>query len=263
MPVTLAHPAAVLPLRGLGLPLSAMVIGSMAPDLPVFSQSWGIYGFTHSVVGILTVDLALTLLLLGFWDFLARDALVDTAPARVRDRLPARHRIGRTAWFLAPLAAVVGSTTHVVWDAFTHEGRWGTRLIPWLTEQQGPLRGGQWAQYGSGVLGLLVIGLALLAVGRRPVLAIAPRSRRLPAATLGVAFAVASLISVCTFVALFGGGFHSAAFYAAVAGIVALAVAVATVAAAWVLAQPVSPPVSDPDAPATPPAPSSTTPASP
>lgn len=44
MPVTIAHPAAVLPLRGLGLPLSAMVIGSMAPDLPVFSRSWGIYG---------------------------------------------------------------------------------------------------------------------------------------------------------------------------------------------------------------------------
>ncbi|WP_182378756.1 DUF4184 family protein [Nocardioides sp. WS12] len=251
MPVTLAHPAAVLPLRRLGLPLSAMVIGSMAPDLPVFSQSWGIYGFTHSVLGILTVDLALTLVLLGFWDFLGRDALVDTAPSLVRNRLPATHRIGRSAWLLAPLAAVVGSITHVVWDAFTHEGRWGTRLIPWLTEQQGPLRGGQWAQYGSGVFGLLVIGLALLAVVRRPVLDDAPPTRRLPAATLGAAFAVASLISVGTFLFLLEGGFHSAAFYAAVVGILALAAAVAAVTVAWCL--------SDPGAPATPPAPSSTT----
>lgn len=259
MPVTLAHPAAVLPLRGLGLPLSAMVIGSMAPDLPVFSQSWGIYGFTHSLLGIVTVDLALTLLLLAFWDFVGRDALVDTAPSVVRNRLPATDRLGSTAWLLAPLAAVIGSITHVVWDAFTHEGRWGTRLIPWLTEQQGPLRGGQWAQYGSGVLGLLVIGLALLAVVRQPLLATAPPSRRLPAATLGAAVAVASLISVGTFLARLGGGFHAAAFYAAVAGIVALGLAVATVAAAWAL----TPPVSDPGVRAAPPVPSSTPPASP
>ena len=34
MPFTLAHPAVVLPLRGLGLPMTALVAGSMAPDLP-------------------------------------------------------------------------------------------------------------------------------------------------------------------------------------------------------------------------------------
>lgn len=249
----------MLPLRGLGLPLSAMVIGSMAPDLPVFSQSWGMYGFTHSLAGILTVDLALTLLLLGFWDFLGRDALVDTAPTQVRDRLPARRRIGRRAWLLAPLAAVVGSITHVVWDAFTHEGRWGTRLIPWLTEQQGPLRGGQWAQYGSGVVGLLVVGAAMLAVVRGPVLADAPRPRRLPGVVLPAALALASVVSVGTFLARLGSGVHAAAFYAAVAGIVGLAVAVEAVTVAWALAVPVS----DPDAPAAPPAPSSTPPASP
>ncbi|MFW6868768.1 DUF4184 family protein [Nocardioides sp. CPCC 206347] len=263
MPVTLAHPAAVLPLRGLGLPLSAMVIGSMAPDLPVFSQSWGIYEFTHSLVGLVTIDLAITLLLLGFWDRWGRDALVDTAPSWVRNRMPGRVRIGRTAWLLAPLGAVLGSATHVLWDAFTHAGRWGVQAIPWLHETHAGMHGSQWAQFASGILGLLVVGAAILAVVQGPVLPDTPRPRRLPGVVLPAAFAIASLVSVGTFLARLGTGAHPAAFYAAVAGIVGLGIAVGTVTVAWVWAQPVNPPVSAPDAPAVPPAPSSTTPASP
>lgn len=236
MPVTIAHPAAVLPLRGLGLPLSAMVIGSMAPDLPVFSQSWGVYGFTHSLLGIVTVDLAIALALLVLWDLCGRDALVDTCPDLVRRRLPATDRLGRRAWVLAPPAAVLGSVTHVVWDSFTHRGRWGVRWVPWLREQHGALRGEEWAQYVSGALGILVVGLALLAVVRRPVIDDG-RPRRLPAPTLALAVLAACALSVGTFVVRLGAEpFRLAAFYAAVVGIVALAAALAVVTLAWVLA---------------------------
>lgn len=236
MPVTIAHPAAVLPLRDLGLPLSAMVLGSMAPDLPVFSQSWGIYGYTHSLAGILTADLLLTLVLLLGWDRWGRDALVDTAPALLRDRMPARARIGRRAWLLAPVAAVVGSVTHVVWDSFTHSGRWGVRNVEWLHTFHGPLRGEQWAQHLSGVIGITVVGLAILSVVRRPVAADAPRPRRLPAATLPAAVAAASALSVGTFLAGLDRPFEHAAFDAAVVGIVSLGLALAGVTLAWLLA---------------------------
>lgn len=238
--MTLAHPAVVLPLRGLGLPLAALVIGSMAPDLPLFARWHQGYALSHSLTGILTFDLAVTLLLLAFWDLAGRDALVDTAPSPVRDRLPARARIGRRAWLLAPLAALLGSASHVVWDLFTHSGRWGVRNVAWLHEMHGPLRGDAWAQHGSGVIGLLVVGLAMLLHLRRdPVQA--PRPRRLPAAVLPAAFAVA--VAVCAVGGLvhLGDGLHLAAFWAAVSGIVALAAVVLLVTAAWLVSDPVAP----------------------
>ncbi|MBM7517742.1 DUF4184 family protein [Nocardioides nitrophenolicus] len=239
MPVTLAHPAAVLPLRGLGLPLSALVVGSMVPDLPVLAQTWGLYGFSHGAAGIVTLDLALTLLLLAFWDLLGRDALVDTAPAVVRDRLPARARIGRRAWLLAPLAAVLGSTTHTVWDAFTHQGRWGVRHVAWLRETHGGLPGQQWAQFASGIVGLLVVGLAIAHHVRR-LRRGAPRPRRLPAATLPVGLGVATAISLAGGVRHLDAGLHAAAFHAAVAGILALAGLVGFLGVVWRLVPDVS-----------------------
>ncbi|QWC85882.1 DUF4184 family protein [Nocardioidaceae bacterium] len=37
MPVTVAHPAAILPLRRLGLPTAALAAGAMAPDVPLLT----------------------------------------------------------------------------------------------------------------------------------------------------------------------------------------------------------------------------------
>jgi hypothetical protein len=242
VPVTLAHPAAVLPLRRLGLPLSALVLGSMAPDLPVLLQTWDLYGFSHRPAGIVTVDLALSVLLLAFWDLLGRDALVDAAPDAVRDRLPARARIGRRAWLLAPLAAVVGSLTHTLWDSFTHQGRWGVRHVAWLQETHGALPGQQWAQFASGILGMLLVGWAIVHHGRRSPRS-APRPRRLPEAALPTGVGVATVVSVTGGLLHLDHGWHDAAFHAAVAGILALAALVGLLGVAWRLAPEVSDPV--------------------
>lgn len=239
MPVTLAHPAAVLPLRGLGLPLSAMVIGSMVPDLPVLRPTWGDYSFTHSAVGIVTLDLALTLVLLLFWDRWGRDALVDTAPAAIRERLPARVRIGRQAWLVAAPAAVLGSSTHALWDAFTHPWGWGVGEIAWLREVHGPFPGMQWAQFGSGAIGLLVVGWAVVRHVRRFPRG-TPSPRRLPVATLPVGVGVATAVSLAGGLRHLDAGMHTAAFHAAVAGILALAALVGLLGLAWRLAPEVS-----------------------
>ena len=51
MPFTGSHPAAVLPLMRWGLMPSALVIGSMVPDLPYFLPVPDL-GNTHSLIGL-------------------------------------------------------------------------------------------------------------------------------------------------------------------------------------------------------------------
>lgn len=123
MPLTLAHPAAVLPLRWLGVPLTPFVVGSMVPDVPLFARSPAGYAFTHSVPGLLTWAPLAGLLVVALWYGVVRDALVGLSPAAVRARLDPHVRLSVRAWCAVPVGAAVGALTHVAWDELTHPGR--------------------------------------------------------------------------------------------------------------------------------------------
>ncbi|MET9538393.1 DUF4184 family protein [Streptomyces sp. NPDC006553] len=175
MPFTLSHAAAVLPgLRRNGtargpLVASALVAGSFAPDMTYFAATAVpgamVFGdVTHSPVGIVTVDVLITAVLVALW-LTVREPLVVLLPARWRGRVYGfvrgdgwrdRHPAVLAGWF--GLSAVVGSTTHVVWDSFTHLDRWGTRMIPILGDVVAGFPVYLYAQYGGSALalGLLV-----------------------------------------------------------------------------------------------------------
>jgi hypothetical protein len=174
VPFTASHVAAVLPLARGPLTLSALAAGSMAPDLPYYAPVFVGGMTTHSLIGSVGVDALLGALLFALWHgFLARPALA-AAPAALQQRVPADAMTPLVARLSGPVAILwiyvslcVGSVTHVVWDAFTHPGRWGTQHVTWLHTVHGGLAGHKWAQYGSGVLGACVVGLALLLWLRR------------------------------------------------------------------------------------------------
>ncbi|RII91257.1 DUF4184 family protein, partial [Clavibacter michiganensis] len=72
----------------------------------------------------------------------------------------ARPRTTTRGALLALAALLLGVLSHVVWDAFTHEGRAGSALLPALAEPWGPLPGYRWIQYASSVGGLVVLAIA-------------------------------------------------------------------------------------------------------
>ena len=236
MPVTLAHPVAVLPLRRFGLPMAALVIGSMVPDVPLFLRWSSGYQVSHSYAGVFTVNLIGALVVLYGWNAFVRDALVDLAPDVVRVRLAARHRLSRRQWLLAPAAAVLGSVTHLAWDAFTHPGRWGVAHVAWLRADLGPLPAFKWAQYASGVIGLAVVLWAVIAdVRSRP--ADRPlRKRALPAPLLPLVVCTAGAYGLLAGLARVGGGLHAVAFHGVVQGIVAAAAGMSIICMAWLFA---------------------------
>jgi len=172
VPFTFSHPAAVLPLRRTALPLSALVAGSIAPDLTYFlpvSLPWA----THTAVAVVTVDLGLAAAAWVLWHAVLSGPLLDAAPASLAAKLVGtsvglapRVRPRRTlAWTV--LAFAVGAATHVLWDELTHPGRWGARHVSALAEPTAGMPGYRWAQYASGLLGLALIGVEVARWWRR------------------------------------------------------------------------------------------------
>lgn len=202
MPFTGSHPAAVVPLLGVGLVPSALVIGSMVPDLPYYAPVPVASTLTHSAEGIVGIDLLLGLVAFALWQGLLAPAVVAMSPSGLRDRLgpelpvPARqHLASLKAVALVIVSLTIGAATHVGWDAFTHADRWGSDHIAWLSEPHGPLEGYRWMQYAGGL-----VGGAVLAVAGRRWWARQPRvpgSQRVPAVGRPTALVVTAIVVGC------------------------------------------------------------------
>ncbi|MEU6193444.1 DUF4184 family protein [Streptomyces sp. NPDC047061] len=186
MPFTLSHAAAVLPaVRGDGtgrgrLVPAVLVAGSFAPDLTYYAASavpdaMEFGSVTHSFAGVLTVDVLFSWALVALW-LLVREPLVALAPRARQGRVAALLRCGApraragfpvAAWWY--VSAVLGGLTHVVWDAFTHHDRWGTRLIPAIGRNVAGMPLYTLLQYGSSAVGAVVLAVwTVRAVRRAP-----------------------------------------------------------------------------------------------
>ncbi|MFD5216044.1 DUF4184 family protein [Microbacterium sp. NPDC058345] len=193
MPFTPSHAVVALAFARTPLVPAAIAVGAMTPDLPLFLRGVGLpYGFTHDTSNVVWTTLIAFVLLL-MWRVVLRPGLTELAPDVIAARLPDDWRLsGRRAAvdLVAPrerfgyplllvLSLVLGVLSHIGWDLFTHEGRWGVEAVPALQQVWGPLPGYKWLQHGSSVIGLLVIAVfALVWLRRRPVSTL---PRRVPA----------------------------------------------------------------------------------
>ncbi|WP_165966764.1 DUF4184 family protein [Actinomadura sp. 7K507] len=230
MPFTLSHPAAVLPLARGPLVPSALVIGSLAPDIPYYLYISGVRDMTHRPLGVVTVDVAIGLIVFAVWHLLGKRPLAALAPARLRERLPVSAPVS-WAWAVPSLA--IGAATHVLWDALTHSGV--AEVLPGLAESVGGITLYLWLQVGSGAVGLVVIALWLARWARTapPVpLPVEPARGRMPV------FAAAGGLSMagCLLSALLlpvDPTLHSLLFYAIVGAMTGASVVLAAYCGWW------------------------------
>ena len=189
MPFTISHAAAVLPFaRPLARwrLLSATIIGSMVPDFG-FLMPWRPPRVeTHSAWSLLAFCLPVGLL--TFWVFqrLLKRPIMAVLPtaAYVRWRhfaAPADIASLRQ-WFAAAAGVLIGAVSHLVWDAFTHEGARGIRMIPVLDDPivdigGHRLAGARLLQDASSLAGLAIVAL-VIAYALRPGAATGERVER-------------------------------------------------------------------------------------
>lgn len=163
MPFTVSHAAAALPLRRWSknrLPLSALMIGSMAPDFAYFYSHAAERLVTHSVQGLFTFAWPV-----GFfvWWVFVRFLEVPTI-ALLPDPWNRRFTpTGKLTWKLfawVSAALIIGAASHILWDAFTHRGSFITRASSLFDAH---LPGMRWLplyevlQIVSSVVGLLIL----------------------------------------------------------------------------------------------------------
>lgn len=193
MPFTVSHIAAVLPAHRVlsrARLFSAAVIGSMVPDFGLLFPGVVPRWETHSIGALWTFSLPVGMVAFVLTVLLIAPALTEVLPDRAyaRLRLAEANALPRPLWrtlvYAAPVI-VLGAVTHLIWDAFTHDNARGVRMFPVLDEL-GPDFDGhtlqlfRWLQYGSSLVGLIAVVVALLIwMHHAPAAATARTPRRL------------------------------------------------------------------------------------
>jgi hypothetical protein len=117
-----------MPLRRSGLILSALVIGTMAPDFEYFVRLAPGGGWGHTIPGAFGLSLPFGLAVLWLFHNFAKAPAVALLPDGMQRRLgpalePFRF-LGLRRLLLIVLSLLTGIATHLVWDAFTHSHSW-------------------------------------------------------------------------------------------------------------------------------------------
>jgi hypothetical protein len=126
VPLTLAHPAAAVPLaKPLGRwgVLAALITGSIAPDLVYFLPFPITREMSHSLGGLFWFCLPAGTALYALFHSTLKGPLSALMPAAMQARLlrflepSAPHA---TRLLAIPVSVLAGAVTHLVWDSFTH-----------------------------------------------------------------------------------------------------------------------------------------------
>lgn len=129
MPFTFSHPAIILPLTYLPrhwFSLSGLIIGSLTPDFEYFLRMKIQSNFSHTIEGLFWFDLPLGLILSFSFHNIVRDRLFDNLPTFLKSRFIPFKQFDwnghfKKNWTIVIISILVGATSHIFWDSFTHD----------------------------------------------------------------------------------------------------------------------------------------------
>ncbi|MET3195185.1 DUF4184 family protein [Bacillus sp. OAE603] len=133
MPLTFAHPAAVLPFsrKSRYINFSAMVLGSMAPDFEYFLRGQPIGEVGHTFTGFIFYNLPLVSLIYLIYHLFVHQPLMNHLPVFLQDNYSNRLESKNTLKLVVFIySAIFGMFTHIAWDSFTHINGYMVLMFP-------------------------------------------------------------------------------------------------------------------------------------
>jgi membrane-bound metal-dependent hydrolase YbcI (DUF457 family) len=168
MPFTIAHSVTSKPLHrvsGGRLLLPGLAVGAMAPDFEYLVHLSATRTIGHTIPGLFVLCLPSALVVLFMWHRLVGPVLATLlrpGTGGLTNGWADRMRFGPPAHFAWLCASIViGSFSHITWDAFTHQGGVVVNLWSGFSHPIGPgaLPVYRWLQYGCSLFGMAVLGV--------------------------------------------------------------------------------------------------------
>lgn len=136
MPFTFSHPAGIVDISKKNLSLSALVIGSILPDLEYFLRLEPVRHHLHSWPGFLWIGIPMGLFLHQFFHLFLKYPILSLFPKAHQEKLiPVcnRYRMeGAKDFFKIIISLLIGILSHLILDSFTHDGNFIAKHIPFL-----------------------------------------------------------------------------------------------------------------------------------
>ncbi|MBN2652271.1 MAG: DUF4184 family protein [Spirochaetales bacterium] len=190
MPFTFAHPLAVLPLgkkKNRYFNMTALIIGSMAPDFEYFIhfKPYQIHG--HTILGQVYYNLPLVILLSFIYHHILKESMIIHLPNPygsdyyylVKEKRQSRSMTGAVVFIYS---AFIGMFTHLIWDSFTHVNGYFVTRISLLSKELSIMNYDipvyKVLQHGSTILGLSILFIVLLKLRARQTTSSSPKVSR-------------------------------------------------------------------------------------
>lgn len=140
MPFTLSHPLFAVPLKKVipSLSVTGLVLGSMAPDIEYFIAMQPLRTIGHSLEGFFLITLPACIAFAYAFHRVIKPGLPNLLPSIAGIDRFAYHsvrpwRLSTGAeWLLFCISLLIGFSSHVFMDNWTHSGGWFVQRIPFL-----------------------------------------------------------------------------------------------------------------------------------
>lgn len=166
MPFTLAHPGAVVFIKNKHFNLSALILGSMAPDFIYFMLFSPSSNLGHTILGSIIVNIPLCFLLNYIYYKYIKDPFILNSPNFISKYywsfLYTRNNVTNIKEAVVFMySSIIGMITHVFLDSFTHKTGYFVLKLNFLRQTIDLLGHKIYvykiAQHGGTVLGFIII----------------------------------------------------------------------------------------------------------